>query len=176
MKTYTAKIAHTEYTIKTLIKCQDRLCHPVLNYMGGAGCIFLVVLAVMLQPYIGRANTAIFSFIGCIGFVMNRNRPIQLIDDIFKRLNGKMPVINYSFSNTGIVVKREKSQETIPYDQITGLAENAEYCFFIYQKKAAFMFKKDTADNLPALKEFLENRTKLTWTNVNRRFKIKKVF
>lgn len=174
MKAYQAQIAHTENTIRTLMKIQDRLCHPILNYIGGAGCVTLVILSIMLQPQIGKVNTAIFSFLGCMFFITNRHRPRQLAEDILGKLQGKMPVIRYEFNQAGIVVKRETSQETIPYNQITGLAENRSYCFFVYQKKAAFMLDKKTVEKLPELKEFLKEKTaQKKWVNLEMLYKKK---
>lgn len=174
MKTYTAQIVHTKDTIQTLMKCQDRLCHPILNYIGGTGCVILVILALLLESYIGRTATGIFSFLGCLLFITNRHRPDQQTEMILQKLGGKMPSIHYSFTDTGILIKRETSQQTIPYSQITGLAENENFCFFVYDKKAAFLFEKKTADRLSELKEFLQKKTGLNWRALSKR-KIKLV-
>lgn len=169
MKTYTAQIVHTKDTVRTLMKCQDRLCHPLLNYIGGTGCVILVLLALLLESHIGKTATGIFSFLGCVFFITNRHRPDQQAELILKRLNGKMPTIHYSFTDSGILVKRETSQQTIPYSQVTGLAENENFCFFVYDKKAAFLFEKKTAGRLSELKEYLQAKTGHSWRSLSRR-------
>lgn len=148
------------------MKSQDRLCHPVLNYIGGTGCVILVILALMLEPYIGKAATGIFSFLGCFFFITNRHRPEQQTEDILKKLNGQMTSIRYTFTESGVLLKRETTQETIPYSSITGLAENEDYCFFVYNKKSAFLFEKKTAGRLSELKEFLQKKTGLRWQSL----------
>lgn len=163
MKLQTAQMIHTENTMKALTKYQDRVCHPVLNYIGSAGSILLVILAIMLEPHIGKINTSVFSFIGCWFFITNRHRSRQLLDEIIKNFKGKMPVMQYSFQDAGIVIRRDKKQETIPYAQITDLAESTNYGFFVYQKKVAFMFDKRTVENFSELKEFLSKKTKGSW-------------
>lgn len=163
MRSYTAQMAHTPETIKEMLKCQDRLCHPILNYIGGAGCVILVILAIMLQPYIGTVSTGVFSFLGCFLFVTNRHRTEQQFEAFMERVSGAMPEFRYSFTDSGITVKRDSRQETIAYHQITDLAENNGDCFFIYQKKATFMFEKKTAEKLPELKAFLEEKTGCKW-------------
>lgn len=165
MKSYTAQIVHTEDSIKKLLECQDRICHTLLNYIGGTGSVILVILALMLQGKIGRISTMILSFIGCWFFLINRHRPRQMADDVLKQLKGRMPVIKFLFTDTGINVMTKGHQETIPYDQVTRLVEDDQYCYFFYKNKAAFMFGKHTAGNLRELKDFLKSKVKLDWTS-----------
>lgn len=169
MKNYTAQITHTKDTIRTLMKCQDRLCHPVLNYIGGTGCVLLVILALLLEPHIGKAATGVFSFLGCFFFITNRHRPEQQTEDILKKLNGQMTSLRYTFTESGIQLKRENSQQSLPYNTITGLAENEHYCFFVYNKRSAFLFEKKTAGRLSELKDFLQKKTGLQWQSMSKK-------
>ena len=164
MKPYTAQIVHTENSIIRLMECQDKICHPVLNLICSTGSVLLVVLAIMLQSKIGRISTIILSFLGCWFFMINRHRPKQLAEEAIKQLNGRMPTIKYAFTDKGICVTTDGHQETIPYNQITRLVEDGQYGYFFYQNKAAFIFEKSTADNLPELKEFLKDNVHLNWT------------
>ena len=157
-----ATIHHTENTLRSLFKFQDRVCHPVLNYIGGAGCVILVILTIMMEPYIGKITVAVFSFIGCWLFVTNRYRPRQLYENAMKNFNGIFPIFNYTFKEDSVEIERNGKHQSISYNQISYLAESTKYCFFVYLGKAAFMFEKASVDNSEQLISMLSKKTNLS--------------
>ncbi|MDO4438108.1 MAG: YcxB family protein [Eubacteriales bacterium] len=168
-----ASIHHTESTLKALLKYQDRVCHPIINYIGGAGCIILVILAIMLQPYIGKITTAVFSFLGCWLFVTNRYRPKQLYENMMRNFGNIFPTINYTFTENNIEIERAGKKQSISYNQITDISESTKYCFFIYQKKVAFMFAKDSSSNIDLLMNMISENTSLKWNPASKRSKLR---
>ncbi len=168
---YRASIHHSEATLKALLKYQDKTCHPVINYIGGAGCVILVILAIMLQPYIGKITTAVFSFLGCWFFVTNRYRPKQLYENVMRNFNGIFPTMKYTFNDNSIEIERAGKKQVITYDQISDISESTKYCFFIYQKKAAFMFEKASVGDIDALMKRIADKTKLSWKKTSKKVK-----
>ena len=162
-----ASIHHSEATLKALLKYQDKICHPIINYIGGAGCVILV----MLQPYIGKITTAVFSFLGCWFFVTNRYRPKQLYENVMRNFNGIFPTMKYAFNDNSIEIERSGKKQVIPYDQISNISESTKYCFFIYQKKAAFMFEKASARDIDLLMQRIADKTKLSWKKTSKKVK-----
>ena len=102
MTVYTAKIKHSEDTIKAMAKAQYECFRSKSYYVMLVFAIVLLALAIFVSA-ISQGIKTLMIAVGCFTVVGLGSPPKQLAKQVIKNLNGKFPVIRKSNLNNKLL-------------------------------------------------------------------------
>ena len=164
MTVYTAKIEHSESTVRSMARAQYDSFRPKSFYLLLILSFLLLAVAVFL-PGLKQQLKILCIVIGCFLIVGLNAPPNQLADQIIRSLNGHFPLISYTFYEDAVSLKGTDTTDTLHYSEIIRLVEQQNYLYLFIQNKSAYMIDKSSAKpNAEGLMSFLESKTGLSWT------------
>ena len=128
--------------------------------------ISLVLLAAALfVPKLGQSLKILCILLGSFTLVGLNSPARQLADQVIRSLNGKFPVITYSFEEELIRLKGTDNADSLPYADIFLLLEQKDYLYLFLKDRSSYMLDRSSItpdeDGLMAL---ISEKTGLPWT------------
>ena len=161
---YTAKIKHSEDTIKAMAKAQYDCFRSKSYYFAFAFSIVLLALSVFVTA-IPQSVKTIMIAIGCFTVVGLGSPPRQLAKQVIRNLNGKFPVMEYRFGEKSVQLTGADTG-VLEYKEILQLAQDNKYLYIFIQNRSAYMLERSSAKpDEEGLKKLVEEKTGLSWTH-----------
>ena len=164
MTVYTAKIEHSEATVRTMARAQYDAFRPRSFYFFLLLSLGFLAVALFV-PGLSQSLKLLCIVIGCFLIVGLNSPPRQLADQIIRSLNGRFPIIGYRFEEESIELSGTDTMDSLPYDEIIRLVEQPDYLYLFIHNRSAFMIDRSSIQPDEAgLMELLRTKTGLAWT------------
>ena len=164
MEKYTARINHSEETIKAMARTQFECFKGKSYYITFVVCLGLLAAAIFWKG-IPQGVQILFLAVGCFTLIGLNSPPKKLAEQVIKNLKGKFPKMGYVFSADSVQLTGADEDAELKYKDILLLVEDRNYLYIFIQNRSAYMI--DTSSVKPdaaGFKAFLEKKTGLHWT------------
>ena len=162
MTNYTAKIKHSEDTIKAMAKTQYECFRSKSYYVMLIFAIVLLALTIFVSAISQEIKTLMIA-VGCFTVVGLGSPPKQLAKQVIKNLNGKFPVMEYHFGEESVQLTGADTG-VLEYKEILQLAHDSKYLYIFIQNRSAYMLERSSAKpDEEGLKKLVAEKTGLTW-------------
>lgn len=161
---YRASIKHSEDTVRTMARAQYETFRPMAYYWLLLVSLILLAVAVFV-PGLGQSVKILCILLGSFTLVGLNSPARQLADQVIRSLNGKFPVISYTFEDDAIHLEGTDSADTLPYSDIYLLLEQKDYLYLFLKDRSCYML--DRSSMIPddaGLMTLVEEKTGLPWT------------
>lgn len=164
MADYHATIEHNETTVRLMARAQFDAFRPKSFYFLLFLALALLAAAVFV-PGLSQQLKILCIVFGSFLIVGLNSPPRQLADQIIRSLNGRFPVIRYSFGEESAALEGTDTADTLHYNEIIRLVEQKDYLYLFIRNRSAYMIDRSTAEpDDEGLMAFLEKKTGLAWT------------
>lgn len=165
MTAYSAKINHSEDTIRRMAKVQCRTFGVGAMTASFLIALFLIGIGLFGKPLPDAAQVICIAF-GCFALVSMDQPAKVLAQQVIVSLNGNFPKVSYQFHEKDISLTGTDTAARVSYGEIIRLVEDKEYLYLFVTDKSAYMI--DRAEVIPGdsleLKGFLAAKVGLDWT------------
>ena len=166
MKTFTARIQHSEQTVRLLCKTQYNTFHfrqKVFQCVAG-----LALTVTGLNGALGGWG-AVVIFLGCWMLVSLNLQAHNLSKQTLEQLGGHFPSAEYRFAEDRFTFSGENGETDVAYGKLVRLVEDNAYAYLFLGELVTYMVDKSTVSGgEDEWKAFLEKKTGLSWTRTNR--------
>ena len=164
MTVYTAKIDHSEATIRTMARAQFDAFRPKGFYVLLLLSLGFLASALFI-PGLSQALKILFIVLGSFLIVGLNSPPRQLADQIIRSLNGRFPRIGYRFQEEFAALSGTDTTDRLQYDEIIRLVEQPDYLYLFIRNRSAYMIERSSIQPSEAgLMDLLKRKTGLAWT------------
>ena len=163
MTVYTAKIKHSEDTIKAMAKAQYECFRSKSYYVMLVFAIVLLALSVFVSA-IPQGVKTLMIVVGCFTVVGLGSPPKQLAKQVINNLKGNFPSMEYRFGEKSVQLTGADTG-VLEYKEILQLAQDSKYLYIFIQNRSAYMLERSSAKpDEEGLKELVAEKTGLAWT------------
>ncbi len=161
---YRATIKHSEDTVRTMARAQYETFRPMAYYWLLLISLILLAVAVFV-PGLGQSVKILCILLGSFTLVGLNAPARQLADQVIRSLNGRFPVISYTFEDDSIHLEGTDNADKLPYSEIYLLLEQKDYLFLFLKDRSCYMLDRSsmTPDDT-GLMALIEEKTGLVWT------------
>ena len=164
MEKYTARIEHSEATVKAMAKTQFECFKGKSYYITFLACIAMLGAALFWKD-IPQGLQILFLAVGCFTLVGLNSPPKKLAEQVIKNLRGKFPKMGYVFTPGSVQLTGADEGAELTYKDILLLVEDRNYLYIFIQNRSAYMIDiSSVKPDAESFKAFLERKTGLHWT------------
>lgn len=165
MAVYTARINHSEDTVKTMARAQYESFRPRSYYV--MLCLSLALLAAALFiAGMGQGLKILCLAAGSFTLVSLDAPARQLGAQVVKSLKGKFPRMEYGFGEASVQLTGDTNVQSLGYNEIIRLYEDRDYFYLFIENRSAYMLDRSTVKpEQEGFKAFLQEKTGLNWTS-----------
>lgn len=161
MEKITAKMAHSKDTIIRLSLTQYNCFEFKSKMVRFLLAMVLIIYGLYADP--GMLTPMIALFFGCILIANLSLRPRLRASKVIEQLHGQFPRSDYVFDRTSFT--DGSNGKAISYSSLIRLVEDREYLYLYISQESAYMVEKASVSHgASVLKDFLVEKTGLSWT------------
>lgn len=159
---YTAKMQHSEETIKRLVLTQYGSFQYWKKLLRIALALGMIAFGILGSGEL--VSTTVCLLFGCILLTGLNTRPNHNAKMICAQMKGQFPSSDYSFTDKGF--RDHDGGELIAYSGLVRLVEDREYMYLYISTQSAYMVDKSTVsgDGAEGLKSLIAAAAGLRWT------------
>jgi hypothetical protein len=163
MKVYTAKIRHSENTIKAMAKTQYECFRSKSYYVMMVAAVALLGLALFVDE-LSQSIKTLMIMLGCFSIVGLGSPPRQLARQVISNLKGKFPAMEYTFGAKSVQLTGADTN-VLEYKEILLLTFDSKYLYIFIQNRSAYMIERSSIKpDEKGLMQHLTEKTGLSWS------------
>jgi len=164
MEKYTARIEHSEATVKAMAKAQYESFRPKSYYYLFAASLIMLAAAIFWKT-MPNGLQILFIAAGCFILVGLGSPPKRLAEQVIKNLRGNFPKMGYVFTDASVQLTGADAATELKYKEILLLVEDPRYFYIFIQNRSAYMLDRSSVKpDAEAFKAFLSKKTGLDWS------------